>query len=230
MLKLTPYTGLSDSLRVDELLEVGALRLEVLWRMRRTCKCRNKNRPRHAVRAGDAAEEKWTAGSWFHERLWSEPGSWDTGGMYTVKIYARVRRVVLVEGKSERVVAQEFGIALETVYKLQHFRRRRRKRFWKDTCAPLLISGECSGRFSTTTRSWRWPRFWGRRAEEDAGCELQSHCLFKEKFGRPGKGNYKGKVEGLVGYARRNSLVPIPRVASREELNTHLRGQCGEQR
>ena len=27
---------------------------------------------------------------------------------------------------------------------------------------------------------------------------------------RPGKGNDKGKVEGLVGYARRNFLVPIP--------------------
>ncbi len=121
MLKLTPYTGLSDSLRSDELLEVGALRLEVLWRMRRTCKRRTKNRPRHAVRAGDAAEEKWTAGSWFHERLWSGPGSWDTGGMYTVQIYARVRRAVLVEGKSERVMAQEFGIALETAYMLQQY-------------------------------------------------------------------------------------------------------------
>jgi len=49
------------------------------------------------------------------------------------------------------------------------------------------------------------------------------------KFGRPGKGNDKGKVEGLVGYARRNFLVPIPRVGSWEKLNTHLREQCGKQ-
>ena len=34
--------------------------------------------------------------------------------MYTVEIYGRVRRAVLVEGKSERAVAQEFGIARET--------------------------------------------------------------------------------------------------------------------
>ena len=34
--------------------------------------------------------------------------------------------------------------------------------------------------------------------------------LFLDRFGRPGKGNDKGKVEGLVGYARRNFLVPIP--------------------
>jgi hypothetical protein len=37
-------------------------------------------------------------------------------------------------------------------------------------------------------------------------------------------------VEGLVGYARRNFLVPVPRVASWEELNIHLREQCGKRR
>src|SRR3954466_8735365 len=44
--------------------------------------------------------------------------------------------------------------------------------------------------------------------------ELQSHYLFADRFGRPGKGNDKGKVEGLVGWARRNLLVPVPRAAS----------------
>jgi len=39
---------------------------------------------------------------------------------------------------------------------------------------------------------------------------------FAEKFGRPAKGNDKGKVEGLVGYSRRNFMVPIPRAASWE--------------
>src|ERR1700731_4870310 len=60
--------------------------------------------------------------------------------------------------------------------------------------------------------------------------ELQSHYLFADKFGRPAKGNDKGKVEGLVGYARRNFMVPIPRVGSWEELNTYLLEQCGERR
>ncbi len=39
--------------------------------------------------------------------------------------------------------------------------------------------------------------------------ELQSYYLFADKFGRPARGNDKGKVEGLVGYARRNFMVPI---------------------
>jgi transposase len=38
--------------------------------------------------------------------------------MYTAETYGRVRRAVLVEGKGERAVAQEFGIARETVRKM----------------------------------------------------------------------------------------------------------------
>ena len=49
----------------------------------------------------------------------------------------------------------------------------------------------------------------GRRQRLRAFTELQSHYLFEDRFGRPGKGNDKGKVEGLVGYARRNFLVPV---------------------
>ena len=66
--------------------------------------------------------------------------------------------------------------------------------------------------------------FWAARSEQKtrAFSELQSHYLFADKFGRPAKGNDKGKVEGLVGYARRNFMVPIPRVNSWDELNAHL--------
>jgi transposase len=66
----------------------------------------------------------------------------------------------------------------------------------------------------------------GERRRTRAFAELQSHYLFLDRFGRPGKGNDKGKVEGLVGYARRNFLVPIPVVASFAELNAHLERRC----
>src|SRR3954454_7583530 len=59
----------------------------------------------------------------------------------------------------------------------------------------------------------------GTRQRTRAFAELQSHYLFLDRFGRPGKGNDKGKVEGLVGYARRNFLVPIPTFASFADLN-----------
>jgi len=60
--------------------------------------------------------------------------------------------------------------------------------------------------------------------------ELQSYYLFADKFGRPARGNDKGKVEGLVGYARRNFMVPIPRASSWEELNLHLEAGCRKRR
>ena len=58
----------------------------------------------------------------------------------------------------------------------------------------------------------------------------RSHYLFDARFGRPGKGNDKGKVEGLVGYARRNWFVPVPRVASWDALNADLERQCRARR
>jgi transposase len=70
----------------------------------------------------------------------------------------------------------------------------------------------------------------GTRKRTRVFSELQSHYLFADRFGRPGKGNDKGKVEGLVGYARRNFLVPIPRFADWEQLNAYLERQCGERR
>ena len=70
----------------------------------------------------------------------------------------------------------------------------------------------------------------GERKPTEEFSKLQSHYLFEAKFGRPGKGNDKGMVEGLVGYARRNFLVPVPRAASWEALNAHLVEQCRRRR
>jgi transposase len=66
----------------------------------------------------------------------------------------------------------------------------------------------------------------GTRERTRGFAELRSHYLFLDRFGRPGKGNDKGKVEGLVGYARRNFLVPVPRVESFAALNAHLERRC----
>src|SRR5271166_3629817 len=70
----------------------------------------------------------------------------------------------------------------------------------------------------------------GTRQKTRAFSELQSHYLFAKKFGRTAKENDKGNVEGLVGYARRNFLVPVPRVASWDELNERLLNGCRERR
>ena len=54
----------------------------------------------------------------------------------------------------------------------------------------------------------------------------ESHYVFADRFGRPGKGNDKGKVEGLIGWIRRNLLVPVPRATSLDALNEQLLEGC----
>jgi transposase len=55
---------------------------------------------------------------------------------------------------------------------------------------------------------------------------LESHYLFTHRFCRVARGNEKGHVENLVGYGRRNFLVPVPSFASFSELNEHLEQRC----
>jgi transposase len=66
----------------------------------------------------------------------------------------------------------------------------------------------------------------GKRERTRAFTELVSHYLFADRFGRPGKGNDKGKVEGLVKYARANFMTPVPEAASFDDLNAMLAERC----
>ena len=54
----------------------------------------------------------------------------------------------------------------------------------------------------------------GTRRCTRAFTHLQSYYPFRDRFGRPGKGNDKGKVEALVKTARRRFFVPIPKPRS----------------
>ena len=68
----------------------------------------------------------------------------------------------------------------------------------------------------------------GTRRRTRAFTHLQSHYLFRDRFGRPGRGNDKGKVEALVKTARRKFLVPIPKVHDLSVLNERLMARCLE--
>jgi transposase len=55
---------------------------------------------------------------------------------------------------------------------------------------------------------------------------LRGHFLFAAHFCLVRRANEKGHVENLVGYARRNFLVPVPAVPTFEALNEGLLAQC----
>ena len=59
---------------------------------------------------------------------------------------------------------------------------------------------------------------------------LSAHYAFGMHFTNINSGNEKYLVENLVGWARRNMLVPVPQVDSIEELNQHLLAGCLEYR
>ena len=64
------------------------------------------------------------------------------------------------------------------------------------------------------------------RIEQDRFTALRAHYTFESRFCNPARGQEKGGVEGLVGFARRNFLVPVPEVADFEELNAQLLERC----
>ena len=69
----------------------------------------------------------------------------------------------------------------------------------------------------------------GTRQRTRAFSGLQSHYLFEDRYGRPGKGNDKGNVEGVV--AAHEVLVPGHREQSRHGLSgSPASRRCGGHR
>lgn len=69
----------------------------------------------------------------------------------------------------------------------------------------------------------------GTRTRTQAFAGLISHYLFRDRFGRPGKGNDKDKVEGLVKNGSRRFMTPAPSASSFNELNAKLEAHCREE-
>jgi len=66
------------------------------------------------------------------------------------------------------------------------------------------------------------------RIEQTSFIAFRSYYTYNARFCNPAKGNEKGGVEGLVGYARRNYLVPIPHFDHFDDLNQFLIKKCKE--
>ncbi len=64
------------------------------------------------------------------------------------------------------------------------------------------------------------------RREHDVFLHFHSVYRFEALFANVAAGWEKGSVENLVGYARRNYLVPLPEGTDLEAINTELRQNC----
>ena len=65
-----------------------------------------------------------------------------------------------------------------------------------------------------------------KRALQESYDKFRGYYNFTPRFCNRGQGHEKGGVEGLVGYARRNYMVPVPKADSLEELNQRLLEDC----
>ena len=65
-----------------------------------------------------------------------------------------------------------------------------------------------------------------RRIEQESFSKFKAYYSFSARFCTPDSGNEKGGVEGLVGFARRNYMVPVPEAQNLEELNEKILADC----
>ena len=64
------------------------------------------------------------------------------------------------------------------------------------------------------------------RIEQEGFRKLRSYYNFDARFCNPAAAHEKGGTEGMIGYTRRNYLVPIPVVDSFADLNERLLNAC----
>ncbi|WP_245523323.1 Mu transposase domain-containing protein [Syntrophotalea carbinolica] len=64
------------------------------------------------------------------------------------------------------------------------------------------------------------------RVEQESFTRFRAYYNFEARFCNSDAGHEKGGVEGLVGFARRNFMVPIPEAQSLDEINERLLQQC----
>ena len=141
------------------------------------------------------------------ERLRDEHGF--TGKETIVKDYVRERRLRRreIEGHAQADFGEADAIIAGVKYRAHFFvmtlptampaslrptRRRRRRPGWTGTTEPLFFSAAFPNRFFTTTTSvcaHRW------HAATNAGVQRAAVPLpFEDRYGRPGKGNDKGRL------------------------------------
>jgi hypothetical protein len=65
-----------------------------------------------------------------------------------------------------------------------------------------------------------------KRVLQESYDKFRGYYNFSPRFCNRGQGHEKGGVEGLVGYARRNYMVPIPEAETLEALNEKLLADC----
>jgi transposase len=108
------------------------------------------------------------------------------------------------------------------------FRHQRQEAFFEGhRCALETLGGVTRRAIYDNTKITVKKILEGYNQEENpAFLAFRTHYLLEADYCTPHRAHEKGLVENLVGFARRNFLVPVPEVNSEEELNELLWEGC----
>lgn len=134
---------------------------------------------------------------------------------------------VRLQGKETKVAYFVMSLPFSDAFFCQVFPRECTETFQEGHCRAFRFFGGVPRRISYDNSRIAVAKFVGRRGDTptEAFLRLESHFLFEHHFCLVRRANEKGHVEGLIGFARRNFMVPIPQIDDLEEFNEQL-AQC----
>jgi transposase len=134
---------------------------------------------------------------------------------------------VKIAGVLRKAACAVMCLPYSDAFLVQSYPRECTETFQAAHVAALSFFGGVPTKISYDNTSIAVRRIVGRDRELTRGfLRLESHFLFRHRFCTVGRGNEKGVVEGLVGYSRRNFMVPVPEASSFAELNGRLAERC----
>lgn len=136
--------------------------------------------------------------------------------------------VVRLQGKETKIAFFVMSLPFSDAFCCQAFPRECTETFQEGHCRAFQFFGGVPRRISYDNSRIAVAKFVGRRGDTPTQefLRLESHFLFEHHFCLVRRANEKGHVEGLIGYARRNFMVPIPEIADLEEFNERLLESC----
>jgi transposase len=136
--------------------------------------------------------------------------------------------VVILQGKETKVAYFVMALPFSDAFFCQVFPRECTETFQEGHCRAFQFFGGVPTRISYDNSRIAVAKFVGRRGDTPTHefLRLESHFLFEHHFCLIRRPNEKGHVEGLIGFARRNFMVPIPQIDDLEEFNEQLTQCC----
>ena len=136
---------------------------------------------------------------------------------------------VTLDGRPTKVAVFVLTLPYSDAIYCQAFPRECTEAFLEGHVRAFAFLGGVPRRISYDNSKIAVARITGSRDRRVTGefLRLKSHCLFEDHFCLVRRPNEKGHVETLVGFARRNFLVPVPVLhGGLEGLNARLEADC----